>query len=161
MYCVQIDLNHLTCFKIADILTVHHSTLLKHLRGIGVFLSHTNEGQFNCFCWNVGLNNNLVECSSQLLQNICKIMRLVLWTQRRKIITTPLNIMEIWVFYHTYLGVKQWKNNVSCMFLRMVWLRAIISLYLLLFRSIFSNTRQLRNPNECVCNVSAHSRFII
>ena len=44
----------------------------KYLREDVWFSSHTQECQFNCFYWTFGLNNDLVECSTQLLQNICK-----------------------------------------------------------------------------------------
>ena len=48
-------------------------TLLKIFKRTGVFFHPTlNEGWLDNFCWNFGLNNDLVECSTQLLQNIRK-----------------------------------------------------------------------------------------
>ena len=64
----------------------------KHLRErVFVF---TQEGWFNYFCWNSCLKNDLIECSTQLLQNICKNMNLTLCIQRRKIITFHLNTLS-------------------------------------------------------------------
>ena len=44
----------------------------KYLRDRCVFSTYTQEGKFNYFRWNFGLNNDLVECSTQLFQSICK-----------------------------------------------------------------------------------------
>ena len=46
------------------------------------------------FCGNFVFNSDLVEYSTQLLQRICKIMKLTLPTQYRKIITVPINILS-------------------------------------------------------------------
>ena len=78
----------------------------QNFQGNRCFSSHAQEGWLNDFYWNFGLSNDLVECSTQLLQNICKKYEIdpMCIAQRRKIITIPLNNFSS-VFQHSQCPV--------------------------------------------------------
>ena len=65
-------------------------TLLKMFMETHVIFHPT----LNYFCWNFGLNNDLADCCTQLLQNICKNYEIGPMYTNKKIITVPLNILS-------------------------------------------------------------------